>query len=221
MTTEILWHPKWFQLRKPSVSIFRDMLPDEWFTAISSLRAMNHVAGPLSKSFPRSLLGFTLAFTFGGVPACFFMPTLSATGDSQVALGIMAAVLAFGGLLVGFVVTLMLFTGRLENTARLSYEQVVAYVARLKYLLASQAMTLFSALILSLLTMVWMVLYGIKAPALSMVIVGVTLFGFAGVCLVRVFLLPMQIFELHEESLDSAVEAKLEETNAKYDNQEG
>lgn len=193
-----------------------DLLPEEWRTAAETLSAMNRVAGPLSRSYPRSLVAFVVPFACGAAPASLFMPSLAASADATVPMSIMAGILAFGGLLVGFVVTLMLFTGRLENPSRLSFEQAEAYVGRIKYLLASQAMTLFAALMLSLLAVVWMVLFAMKVAPASMVVVGIVLCGFGGVCLMRMFLLPMQIFELHEEALDDAIERAAEETNQRF-----
>lgn len=192
-----------------------ELMPEEWRTAAGTLKAMNQVAGPLGHSYPRSLVAFMLPFALGAVPAWFGMRVLAVSSET-IAMSVMATLLAFGGLLLGFVVTLMLFTGRLENPARLTYEQTEAYAARLKYLLASQAMTLFAALMLAVLAVVWMVMYAAKLPAISLVIVGMALCGFAGVCVVRMFLLPMQIFELHEESLDAAVEQKLHENQQRY-----
>jgi len=192
-----------------------ELMPEEWRTAASTLKAMNHVAGPLGHSYPRSLVAFVSPFVLAAVPAWFGMRVLAVSSET-IAMSVMAALLAFGGLLLGFVVTLMLFTGRLDSPARLTYEQTVAYAARLKYLLASQAMTLFAALMLAVLALVWMVMYAAKLPVSSLVIVGMALSGFAGVCVVRMFLLPMQIFELHEESLDAAVEQKLVENQQRY-----
>lgn len=215
MIRVISWPLRWFPARGSQSIEMAAFVPDEWRTANATLKAMNRVAGPLGSSYPRSLVAFAVPFVLGAVPAAFAMPVL-ARCDETTAMAIMAALLAFGGLLVGFVVTLMLFTGRLDNPGRLTYEQTEAYAVRLKYLLASQAMTLFAALILSTLSLVWMAMYAVRLPVPSLVVVGVTLCGFAGVCLMRMFLLPMQIFELHEESLDAAVEQKLQENQQRY-----
>jgi len=192
-----------------------ELIHDDWRTAAATLKAMNHVAGPVGHNYPRSLVAFVLPFALGAVPAWFGMRVLAASSET-IAMSVMAALLAFSGLLLGFVVTLMLFTGRLDNPARLTYEQMEAYAARLKYLLASQAMTLFAALMLAVLAVVWMLMYAAKLPSTSLVIVGMALCGFASVCVVRMFLLPMQIFELHEEALDAAVEQKLDENRRRY-----
>lgn len=215
MTRATLSAPRWYpaNLRLPARVL--SLVPDDWRTAAATLKAMNHVAGPLGHSYPRSLVAFALPFALGAVPAWFGMRVLAASSET-IAMAVMAALLTFGGLLLGFVVTLMLFTGRLDHPARLTYEQTEAYAARLKYLLASQAMTLFAALMLAVLALVWMVMYAAKLPAVSLLIVGMTLSGFAGVCVVRMFLLPMQIYELHEASLDAAIEQKLAENQQRY-----
>lgn len=207
--------PRWCLLSDSRPLTVASFLPGEWRTAAASLRAMNLAAGPLGHSYPRSLVAFLLPFVFGAAPG-WFAASVLAGADATVAVGVMAALLAFGGLLLGFVVTLMLFTGRLADPSRLTYEQAEAFATRLKYLLASQAMTLFAALLLAVVALVWMVLYAARLPVISMAIVGAVLGGFTGVCVVRMFLLPMQIYELHEESLDAAVAQKLDENQKRF-----
>jgi hypothetical protein len=190
--------------------------PPDWGTGVLMLRSMDETAGRGAGAWLRAVTGLAAGFALGAVPALWFIKPLSSTTDSQVALGVMSALLAFGGLLVGFVASLMLFAGRLDNPARLKLEQAVAYRARLRYLLASQASTLVAALLLCGVCVVWMVMYGIHMPPVSLHVTGVAVFAFAGLCFVRMLLLPMQIFELHEESLDDAV-ARLEaEAKVRY-----
>jgi len=180
------------------------------------LRSMDQTAGAGAGAYLRALLAYVAGLAVGGFPALGFVGKLSLVTDSGTAIGIMSAVLAFGGLLVGFVASLMLFSGRLENPARLTFELAVAYRTRLRFILASQASTLVAALLLCVLAVAWMVLFAISAPAISREVLGVAVFAYAGVCILRMLLLPLQIFELHEESLDSAVEALEEDAKRRY-----
>lgn len=180
------------------------------------LRSMDKTAGRGPAAFVRALVAFALGFAVGAVPALWFAGPLSATKDSGSALGIMSALLAFGGLLTGFVASLMLFSGRLENPSRLTFEMAVAYRARLRFLLASQASTLVASLLQCVLAVSWMVLYAIHCAHASLAFLAVVVFGFAGVCVLRMLLLPMQLFELHEEALDAAVSILEEEARARY-----
>lgn len=180
------------------------------------LHSMDGTAGTGVGAYLRALLAYVAGFALGGLPALGFVRKLSLVTDSGTALGIMSALLAFGGLLVGFVASLMLFSGRLENPARLTLELAVAHRTRLRFILASQASTLVAALLLCVLAVAWMVLFAVAAPAISREVLGVAVFGYAGVCLLRMLLLPLQIFELHEESLDAAVESLEEDAKRRY-----
>lgn len=192
------------------------MFPAEWESAWRALSTMNRVAGPVGPAFARSLLGFVLPFAAGSIPAVWFMPRLVAVQDKEVSIAVIAGVLAFGGLLVGFIATLMLFTGRLEHATALTLEQVQAFAIRLKYLLASQAMTLFSSLVLSLLCVLWMGATALGLSDLSPTVLGIFLSGFASVSFCRMWLLPIQIFELHEAWLELQLAEKIRETRARY-----
>lgn len=223
MIRVILSQQKPFQSKQKNnddaaMSEFRQLIPEEWTSAVQTLASLNRAAGPLSESYPRSLITFLLPFALGIIPGWLLMPKLSVATDAEasLAMNVMAGLLAFGGLVVGFVVTLMLFTGRVDVRPSLSYEILDAYVRRIKYLLASQAMTLFASLVMSSLTVAWMVMRSIGMSSMSLVIVGAVLSGFVLVVLSRVFLLPIQIYELHEAWLGDVLDEKREETNRQY-----
>jgi len=156
-----------------------------------------------------------LPFLIGAVIAALVVPLLDGA-DPTAAMSIMGALVAFGGLLVGFVVTLMLFTGHSIDFETLTYEQVDAYTRRIKYLLVSQAVTLLSALMLAVLAVVWMTLYAIGASLAAMYGVGAALGGFGMLCLVRMVWLPVQVFELHEAGLEGARKRAEQRTNDRY-----
>lgn len=201
-----------------AMSDFRQLIPEEWTSAAQTLGSLNRAAGPVSESYPRSLITFLLPFVLGAIPGWLLMPKLSVATDAEasLAMNVMAGLLAFGGLVVGFVVTLMLFTGRIDVRPNLSYELLSAYVLRVKYLLASQAMTLFASLVMSSLVVAWMIMRSIGMSSISLVIVGAVLSGFVFVVIFRVFLLPIQIYELHEAWLEDVLNEKKDLTNQQY-----
>jgi len=191
-------------------------LPPDWGAAAAMLRSMDNTAGRSGKAYLRALTAFLAGVALGGVPSLWFVGPMARVTDAGIALGIMSAILAFGGLLVGFVASLMLFSGRIDDPARLTLELAVAYRARLRFILASQASTLVAALVLCVLCVAWMVFFAIGAPTISREILGVAVFAYAGVCVLRMLLLPMQIFELHEESLDAVVSRLERDAAEKY-----
>lgn len=192
------------------------ILPPEWSNAFATLKVMNGAA-------PRTpvgaaAFGWLAPFLVGAVGSYFFAIRLAEPARVGTLLAILAAVLAFGGLLVGFLVTLMLFTGRLHSLDGMKLEVVKGYAARVRYLLASQASSLGSALVMSLLSVIAMLLAGVEAPQVSTALMSAATFGFFTVCAVRSLLLPMQIYELHQAALNDEIKKAADANAARYAN---
>ncbi|GLQ98291.1 hypothetical protein GCM10007863_27110 [Dyella mobilis] len=193
-------------------------MPFDWQTASDTLRAMRDDAGPIGDDYPRSFIGIALPFFMGAIPGWFSMHGLL-KADVAIPVGLIGAILAFAGLLVGFLATMMLFTGRIDDTPDATYEVVSAHVTRVKYLLISQGVTLLISLCMALVAMAWMLLYAVKANEFVLTTIGSILCGFAMLCLVRSLLLPLQIYELHENWLGALLHRKRASTNAAYEKQ--
>lgn len=115
------------------------------------------------------------------------------------------AIIAFDGVIMGFVITAMLFSGRSQFLTKMSYEQTLLYAHKTRYMLMSQINTLFSflvCLLFSILTMVSMKMKGGVLNQTSLVVLS-SAFFFLG-CY-RVLLLPFQIYDVHSFALDNLV----------------
>jgi len=188
--------------------------PVEWRTLLSMMSAWEAESGRV-EIVRRFALGFVLPFLLGAVPSYFFMPRLLGASE-QLLLALMAAFIAFGGIVAGFVVTLMLFTGRIDNSGDMNYEAAKGFSVRLKFLLASQAATLFSSLMLCFSSSAWIIVRGMNLGHWIVGFFWVIVFGLMMLCLVRMLALPMQIFEMHESWLDALIDSKEEQVNKKY-----
>lgn len=193
----------------------RWLLPNDWATAANVLQAMLHAFGNVRLTAARSLVGFAVPFAAGSVLAWHLMDQVL-VADKGVLVGIASGVLSFCGILVGFAATLMLFTGRIDRPTELSLEQLRAYAAAIRHLLVSQAMTLFVALATALCTLAWMLLLSGGATKSVIYWLGVVTSGLTGVSLVRMFLLPFQIYELHETWLKDVMASKEREISQRY-----
>lgn len=196
---------------------YRSALIGPWRTIRAVLRSMD-AAGDLDDL---GLLGRSVQlmppFLVGVLVGGFAGPKLfleSAYRDAAFAL--LGGVLAFGALIVGFVANLMLFTGKLERSAGIALELAQAYAARLRELLHSQAVTLITALLMCLLCVSCFVAIAFKLPALSMIVLGGSTFGYVSLCFFRSILLPVQMFELHDAWLKDAIEGMASEVTEKY-----
>lgn len=194
-------------------------LPADWRNSVSTLREMRRVSGPALPIGIDGLLSNGIPFAAGAAVAYALLPSMMAAKDQTMLAGLLAGTLAFGGLLVGFVVNLMLVTGQMPDARGLTLEEVRGYAQRIRYLLASQAVTLVAAVVMSLVSLAAMALIGADMQTAAVEHVGALLLGFFSVCVVRSFVLPLQIFEMHHAVLNDIERQKLEETNSRYRNQ--
>lgn len=157
-------------------------------------------------------------FALGAIPAALCSNTVRGLSEGAIA-AIFGGVLAFSGVLAGFLVTLMLFTGRLGTTQALTLESVRAYGSRLRYLLVSQAATLMYMMSVAVLAVIYLFVSFGNAPLLVHSVLLALLGGGLASGVVRSVLLPIQIFELHDAYLDDEVAAKAKEADERFKQQ--
>lgn len=198
-----------------SLEAASNLVPAEWATFAHVAREMARFRAPNERERQRSRLTSVMMFSAGAIPSALGATTVQGLSEGAVA-AIFGGLLAFFGLLVGFLVTLMLFTGRLGSTAALSIEDLRSYGSRLRYLLASQSMTLSYAMSSAVLCLVYLVVFFSGAPLLVHSLVLALLGGGVVLSLLRALLLPIQIFELHDAHLSDELNAKCQENDRRY-----
>ncbi len=118
---------------------------------------------------------------------------------------IVASIITLSTVLAGFIVTLMLFTGRTSGATSLPLDSMEAYSEKVKYLLFSQVFTLAVHLLVAIGCVGWLLANAIcsqsKIPDILLCITS----GLLCLSLIRTMLLPFQIYEIHEFELDSIV----------------
>lgn len=202
-------------LFKTLTSFIVERLPSEWATWGEVAGEMGRFRSPDRRERLRNRFFSVFVFALGAIPGALASPSVMKLSEG--ALGaVFGGVLAFCGLLVGFLVTLMLFTGRLGTVQTLSVEDLRSYGSRLRYLLVSQAVTLACAMICAVLCIVYLVVYFLGAPLLLHSASLAMLLGSLILCLARSALLPIQIFELHDAHLSDELSAKAEDNNKRY-----
>lgn len=172
------------------------LVPEELRNAKKVSDALADVAS-MSKNNSSYLVWNFSVFLIGSVFGYWF--------GSVVDEGLINAIITFDGVIIGFVITAMLFSGRSQYLSSMSYEQTKIYASRTKYMLMSQINTLFSflvCLVFALLSMLAMKNNGMldKGVLVSMVM-GYFLLG----CY-RMILLPFQIYDIHSFALDNLVQ---------------
>ncbi|WP_185761820.1 hypothetical protein [Xanthomonas phaseoli] len=181
------------------------MLPHDVKSAFATLKHLRARVGEHRETraqfiFAAILLIAGFLLTWALVPTA---PDLKKEGVASGLLAVAAGALAYAAILIGFVVNLMLFSGRLENPDSYSPEQLDVMVPRLRYLLYSQMVTLFAAIGLSAMTLLGSLVVAAEVGRVALSPILLLSGGFAFLCVVRTALLPLQIYELHETSFGS------------------
>ncbi len=194
------------------------MLPHDIKSAFATLKHLRAHVGKHQEARAQVLLACALLvagslLTWSLIPA---VPDVTKDGVGSSLLAVAAGALAYAAILIGFVVNLMLFSGRIENPESYSPEELGLIIPRLRYLLYSQMVTLFAAIGLSAMTLLGSL---VVAAGIERLAIGPILFlsgGFAFLCIVRTALLPLQIYELHEASFGSLMVLSRKSAKAKH-----
>ncbi|PWV61636.1 hypothetical protein C7443_10564 [Plasticicumulans acidivorans] len=191
---------------KKGVLNFRiKILPSDWVSADAARREMEKQAAMADSFFSRWIVAFFLPLLFGSLIGYFGPPVNK---------DFVAALVSAVGVLAGFTVTMMLFTGRMPGSEQLSIESTVDYVDKICYLLRSQCAALMSMFFTLLVCGLWLIFDGVKAAPwsdLSPMIQrssGIFLIGLLFLTSTKVILLPYQIYELQRFTLEQLKRAK-------------
>jgi hypothetical protein len=185
-------------------------IPDEWVSAARAFADMWRVSGKTSHGRVKTVLGLAIPFSVGVL--------ISLRCSVHVSSDFIQGFLAVVGVLFGFVVTLMLFTGSLDGTRILSHQQARRYADKIMYLLFSQTLTLTCFLFAILSASTWLFLN--KGGSAKDAYLVPFLYGSSAIALVRTILLPAQIYECHHFVLETMVEEKLLSENQVVEHEE-
>jgi len=176
------------------------LIPEEVRNAKQISNELKEVANSASSN--KAYIGWNLIVMVLG--ACIGFLGASYIDDS-----LLNAAIALSGIIIGFTITSMLFSGRSQYLTKLTYEQTALYAHKTRYMLMSQINTLFAFLMCLIFSMLSMV--AIKSGLLDKVVMIVVASGFLTLGCYRIVLLPFQIYEVHSFALDNLVAESREE----------
>jgi len=189
-----------------------NLIPDEWRSAGSTYAEAWRVVRGTHRAAFRHVLGFLLPFGVGGLVGAWTATYLIAIeGDG--ALHVARGVLTFAGVLTGFMFTVILFTGRVDQVYSLTYEQARDYRAKVIYLVWSQIVTLTNHLLTAISALALLIALSIGVSSTVIWFLCVMTSAFFAVSFLRTLLLPWQVFEIHQFGLDRLVDHKEDEIN--------
>lgn len=189
------------------LSFIHSRLPDDWISAWRVFAQMRSIASRTRHAKTKHVVGVGLPFLIGAIGGFPFRDSIS--------VDFIQGYLTVLGVLAGFVVTLMLFTGSGEGTDVLNHHSAERYAEKILYLLFSQTVTLICYLVAIALGACW--LFSNKAPAAAhhpaYHAIAPFVLGAGVLALVRTMLLPAQIYERHEFVMSALIDRKREEHN--------
>lgn len=194
--------------------MYMTIVPHEWRAAAQVLKILRQRAAGYRERAAQLFVSLAVPGIAGAVVARIALPrALASQGATDTLISLSAGVLAFTAIVIGFVVTLMLQTGRIEQHATLSFEQFKLYTDKLRYMLHSQIVTLVASLLLTGTLILWCILLAAEANTDTLIWVGALCGGLGMVTMLRTFLLPLQIYDLHDFGLEEAKNVKRDQVN--------
>jgi uncharacterized membrane protein YfcA len=183
------------------------LVPDEMQSAASAAHQMLRVVTNTSHFWLKQIFAALVPLLLGGylgwwLANCMTPDQVKSTKD------VITAIMTLVSVLAGFMVTLMLFTGRTSGADTLSVEQASAYVEKITYLLFSQALTLVVHVACVLAGLAWLVAQNVSSDTTVINVLFAVCTGFLSLSLVRTLLLPFQIYEVHHFELAAMVDEK-------------
>lgn len=116
---------------------------------------------------------------------------------------ILDSILGFCAIIIGFVITAMLFSGRSQAADKLKIEQARVYVLKTKYILLSQTQTLVAFLLCVVFCLLAIIIKNSKLSSLDALIIFSIAMAYFSLGVYRTIFLPFQIYDVHSFSLDS------------------
>lgn len=125
---------------------------------------------------------------------------------------ILDSMLSFCAIIIGFVITAMLFSGRSQAADKLRLDQVKIYVVKTKYILLSQTQTLIAFLLCVFFCLLAIIVKNSKLSSVDGLVMFSIAMAYFSLGVYRVVFLPFQIYDVHSFSLDSLLIEKDEQT---------
>lgn len=183
-------------------TVWRDYIPDEWQSAAAAARDIRELVSRTTHAWFKIAVGVGVPYAVGIALAVPAVPAVS--GD------FVTAAIAVLGILSGFLMSLMLFTGRLAGSETLTFEQAQQFRDKVLYLLWSESVTLLNYVLTLGLAALWYIVTGSQTRNTGL-IVEVLFLGGLFVSVLRSAALPYQVIEMHSFSLNALVDAKRRE----------
>ena len=167
------------------------VLPAEWVSAVGTARKLAATTKIDSSSVKIGFLIYILTFALGALVGYF--------AEKRFTPALLSSIITMFSIMTGFMMNLMAATGKAEGLSGLSYQEARLVISKLKFLLWTHSVTL---LIFTITIILGLARYYLDTSQneLPRQISGLLFVGGLSVSLVRSFLLPYQLAEIHLSS---------------------
>lgn len=191
---------------------FRDwFVPDEIQSGASAASEMFRSITQTSHFWLKQTFAALIPLFLGMLISYYIKELFVANYSKDFFKDLVANILTLNTVLAGFIVTLMLFTGKTDGSDSLDIDQAKRYVSKIKYLFFSQALTLGVYILCILSCLSWLLTQGLGLDKKIADIAWVIVCGFLTLGLLRTLLLPLQIYEVHQFELEALLDKKYKE----------
>jgi len=174
------------------MSLSDKLLPDDLLAAARTIRTAAKEAAPSTGIWLRYFLFYGAVFAVGALAGHFLQQLAIISAASEDGWKMATTLLT---IVTGFMITTMLFTGKVEAAKSLNSVQIEKFTQKSNHLLFSQWITLINH-IASLLGVAGILAIGSSQPRTGHVIVCLVM-GLFFLSFLRSMLIPIQIIELH------------------------
>ncbi|MBA0099822.1 hypothetical protein WH218_12210 [Stenotrophomonas indicatrix] len=195
------------------------LLPDELQSASTASMRLFAAANQTSHFWLKQFTGMAVPFGFGVAAGVLMLNRLIKPSEMEDFREIVVGILTFVSVLAGFMVTLMLFTGRTAGAGSLSVGQTPKYIDKVTYLLFSQALTLAVHIVCAAVCLIWLLLNAIESAGVATTVMFFVALGLIVLSMARSLLLPFQIYEVHQFEFESLLESKIAERDERLASQ--
>ncbi|MDE5498217.1 hypothetical protein FG879_20290 [Pseudomonas sp. 4B] len=164
--------------------------------------------GAVSREAKNQFVSLLVNFVFmlcGGAVGYF----LSISAQDKV----LDSLVGFCGIIIGFVITAMLFSGRNPAADKLKYEQARVYTLKTKFILLSQTQTLIAFLFCAGFCLLAIMVKNSRVGFFDSLMLFSLAMAYFSLGVYRTVFLPFQIYDVHSFALDSLILEKKEQAS--------
>jgi len=174
----------------------KELIPDEIHSAAEAASEMMDIVRETPYFLIKQISFALLPIVAGALAGWLYISNISFEQLAGIK-DVVSSFITIVTVLAGFIVTLMLFTGRSHGAENLSLDDTSTYINKLVFLQFTQILTLIVHVACVLASLGWLLVYACGASTLYINSLFSITTALMALSMVRTILMPFQIFEVH------------------------